>query len=371
MKDNKGLKITTYFFAVIGVIAVLTAIVFGVISLVNNVKLKQSEKKDVEASGENTIDEAILNEVIGEGQDTSSDAVNTDTQGLGEPSQVSDREGAKVLYGDGELTITFLGDSILDNFRDDTGICNIVANSLDATVYNLGIGGCSASEARGDNLNEPPEGTVSTQVSGAMLAEVMAGFHTFNCIFPCQAKIILEENLEEIKKSDIFVVEYGINDFRCGRDPVNMENLGDPTTYEGALRHIVGAIKSFNPEAAIILCEPSYTYYLRDDGSWIGDSDTLDGGLGTLVDYGGKTQYVATTLDTYLYMKDVQGIGYENRLTMLLDDGTHLNERGRRCYAQNLMEFMVRQGLIESYKWDDEDFKVDIDLPIEMRTYKQ
>lgn len=357
--ENKFLKITTYFFAVIGVVCVLGACVFGVMRLVNTVSEKHNSVA-AESESDTSLEEAILNETINTDEnsevsspvDEMADISNSETS----PEEKSIYD---VLNEDGELSITFLGDSILDNFRDETGICNIISNSLDATVYNLGIGGCSATIPRENSLNEPAEGTVSGSVSGVMLAHIMAGDFTLNAIYDCTAKSILAEHFDDIKNSDIFVVEYGINDFRCGRDTANPDDGNDPTTFVGAIRQIVYCLQRINPDAIIILCEPSYTYYYRDNGEYIGDSYTLDNGLGALVDYGGKTEYVSNELGTYLYKLKVQGIDSEQD-NMIMDDGTHLNELGRRVYAENLLAYMKRHEIIKDYEWSGESHEVDI-----------
>lgn len=350
-KTNKGLMAFLVIFAVIGVLSVLGLGVIGVLSLVdkyankaNQVSSETVELENTDANEANAADGNVdaLNEAITEGLESEVPEALAEAK---LPDTTSN--GNMGVVGDGELKMVFLGDSIIDNVRDDTGVCNIVARELNATVYNLGVGGCSASIPREDSLGDTtPKGQVSGSISGAALAEVMAGYYPDNNIMDCTAKKILKENLEEIKSADIYVIEYGLNDFMYGRDNCNYDNLLDPTTYEGGLRHVVGAIRSFNPDALIMLCEPSYAYYNRPNGEWIGDSYSLDNGLGRLVDYAGKTDYVATDMNCAIYKLEFQGVGPQNLDETILD-GVHFTEAGRKLYAESLVATFIRQGILD------------------------
>lgn len=362
-KTNKGLMAFLITFAIIGVISVMGLAFYGLRTVVKNSTgkaLNASVKSDtVEVSLDDIIAEE--NNDIKEGNiDKAEESVDADSIDVLDDLKEDEANGtlkdAKMpinvensVVGHGDLKIVFLGDSIIDNVRDNTGVCSILANELNATVYNLGADECSASIPRDATLGDTPKGKVSKIVSGAAIAEVMAGLYSDNNIMDCTAKTVLKKNLNDIKNADIYIIEYGLYDFMAGRDNCNYDYLEDPTTYEGGLRHIVRSIRSFNPDANIMLCEPSYAYYNRPNGDWIGDTYSLDNGLGTLFDYAGKTDYVATDMECSIFKLEFQGVGPQN-LDDTLIDGVHMTEAGRRLYAESLAATFIRQGILDENK---------------------
>ena len=261
-------------------------------------------------------------------------------EGVAVPNQEATNIEEEVAIDDGKLNIVFLGDSIIDNFRDETGIVGIVGEKLDANVINLGIGGTCASIAQDENWDDA--GWNST--SGAGVAKALAGLVDVESLRDCTAKTLIKKHMDDFPGTDIFVVEYGVNDFMYGRAKDDMENLSNPTTYEGGLRHIVMALQKVAPNAAIILCQPSYVEFFRDNGEYVGNTYTLNNGPGTEYEYGGKTANVANVYGTYLFTLDEEGITLYNAEECLLD-GVHLSQTGRAIYADNLVNFIKNNVL--------------------------
>ncbi len=233
-----------------------------------------------------------------------------------------------------DLQIVFLGDSILDNHRDGTGIAYLVGVACDANVYNLSIGGTSASL----EVGEPQEHSKWTSKSLVGLTLMLAGYVNTDPIEGTRAKEIFET--VDPGNTDYFVVEYGLNDF-FRAVPLSSSNPLDMTTYVGALRVAVSNLQEVAPDATIILCSPHYSRFFHD-GVMVGDGNVLNNGYGTLFDYKGTCEYVANStgsvfMDAYLDL-GINGYTAED----YLEDGVHLTGAGRKLYADYLSNIILK-----------------------------
>ena len=116
------------------------------------------------------------------------------------------------------------------------------------------------------------------------------------------------------------------------------------TTYVAALREMVRILQGYFPSAKIIICQPSYLYFYRDNGEYIGDTYSLNNGPGSEFDYAGKAEVVSNEYGTYLYTLDRQGVNSYNCEELMID-GVHLNESGRSLYAANLIDLIKHNVL--------------------------
>ncbi len=235
------------------------------------------------------------------------------------------------------LQIVFLGDSIFDTYRDGTGIPYLTAVQCDADVYNLAIGGTSASIDKDDqyeaeNWTSQSLVGVVKAICGQIPSDVFAGTRT---------KEILDSEKVDFKDTDYFVIEYGLNDFFKAAPLSNESNEYDYRTYVGALRYAVSNLGSYADDATIILCGPNYAQFFNGD-SFIGDGNTLNTGYGTLFDYKGSCQYVAKEQNAYFFdaYLDLGIDGYTAE--EYLEDGVHLSEAGRHLYADALAEKILK-----------------------------
>lgn len=282
-------------------------------------KLEKQEKEIEVALSDVAIPEAAVNK-----------ATMTDAVEEAKPEKVKNEK----------LTISFFGDSVLDNFRDETGICEIVARDMDATVYNCSVGGICASVYYQDNACT---GEID-QMCGLGVVGAVRGFEDINKVLHGDfvTRGIINEHMEDIRKSDIFVVEYGMNDFLVGRFMSDEDNRNNPVTFEGAIRQIVGYLKAINEDAKIVLCEPNFVeFYRQSDGQYLGNTYNFNNGAGTQRDYCDKIKVLSEPdyLNTYLFPQSLQGIDEYNVNDMLLD-GIHPNEAGRALYAKNLIQYL-------------------------------
>ncbi len=246
------------------------------------------------------------------------------------------------IRDDGSLQIVTLGDSIFDMARDGTGIPYLVAESLDARILNLAIGGTCATIGEGESTGDDRwESTC-----GLGVAKAMAGKVNPDVFFDCAAKNLLKEHKDEFKNTDIFIVEYGINDFLDNRPIGDGAYAGDYYYFVNAMAGIVDTLREVNPNAKIVLCEPHYCDFFGKNGMYLGSSNMFANTYGTLFDYKGKVDYVANYRGTYLFEAYLNsGIDTYTAQEYLLD-GIHMTEAGRRQYAAELSNYIKRNVLM-------------------------
>lgn len=265
------------------------------------------------------------------------EVINIDVE-LKEPEQEQViTEEDQIAPTGSELQIVFLGDSIFDNNRDGTGVPYLTSVQCGADVYNLAIGGTSASAEADEQLED--ENWTSRSLVGVVKA--MMGKIPTDIFEGTRTKEILDSDEVDFSQTDYFVVEYGINDFFRAVPLSNPDNDFDQKTYAGALRYAVSNLRELAPDATIILCAPNYAQFYNGD-RFIGDGNTLNTGYGTLFDYKGICQYVAKEqqtefLDAYLDL-GIDGYTAEE----YLEDGVHLTAAGRQLYADALAEMILR-----------------------------
>lgn len=235
-----------------------------------------------------------------------------------------------------ELQLVFLGDSIFDNSRDGTGVPYLTAVECNADVYNLAIGGTSATLEYGEELDS--EHWTSRSLQGVVKA--MQGKISTDIFEGTRTKEILDNPNIDFSQTDYFIVEYGINDF-FRAVPLNDSDDGlNRYTYAGALRCALGDLRKLAPDATIIVCSPHYAQFYN--GDWmIGDGNTLNTGYGTLFDYKGTCEYV-TKEDQSIFFNAYQDLGINGYTAdEYLEDGVHLTEAGRQLYADALAEIIL------------------------------
>ena len=237
----------------------------------------------------------------------------------------------------GALQIVFLGDSIFDNNRDGTGVPFLTAVQCGADVYNLAIGGTSATIENGEE-SENEEWTSRSLIG---MVKAMKGDIPTDVFAGTRAKEILDNPDVDFSQTDYFIVEYGINDFFRAVPLDNPEHFYDHHTYAGALRYAVTNLSEIAHDATIILCGPHYCQFFSGN-QFIGDGNVLNSGYGTLFDYKGICQYVAKEQQVEFYdaYMDLGIDGYSAE--EYLEDGVHLTAAGRQLYADALAKKILQ-----------------------------
>ena len=106
-----------------------------------------------------------------------------------------------------DMQIVFMGDSILDNEREDHGVASLISDGCNARVYNMSIGGTTAAVMPGEQLGFDQWESRSLlglvhAIRGEIKPDIFEGYRAGEILKEC-----------DFSKTDYFVIEYGINDF--------------------------------------------------------------------------------------------------------------------------------------------------------------
>lgn len=243
------------------------------------------------------------------------------------------KEDEKMMDEEDHLQLVFLGDSIFDMARDGTGVPYLTAEALDASCYNLAIGGTCAALHKDESADY--EKWDSSSVLG--VAKAVAGLVSPDAFSRYHAKDVFDTC--DFSKTDYFIVECGTNDF-LSQYPIDLNQGGTYKwyTYYWAVYAIVGDLLNAYPDAKVIFCTPHYEQFYFKDKGIAGDVNILDLGRGPLINYIAAGHNAAQMAGAYaINCYDELPINGYTADDYLLD-GIHLTEEGRRVYAEMLVK---------------------------------
>lgn len=280
----------------------------------------------VEQNASSEPEKTLVNE--DDSADSDSVAYNSVSENSGRVSEEDDRK-----Y---DMQIVFLGDSILDNNRDGSGVPFLIGEACNARIYNMAIGGTTAAVLPGENYgheNWESQGLLGVvhAIRGDIAPDIFKGTRAGEILQEC-----------DFSKTDYFIIEYGVNDFLSRQIPQSryLEN-GDVLgvnalqTYAGALDSAVAMLLESFPDARIMLIAPHYCQ-IFEGKKFVGDAYSLNFGYGTLVEFTRITEYVAEQYreDNVIFYNAIEQSGIDAYTAdEYLEDGVHLSEAGRRVYA--------------------------------------
>ena len=243
------------------------------------------------------------------------------------------KEDEKMMGEEDHLQLVFLGDSIFDMARDGTGVPYLTADALDASCYNLAIGGTCAALHKDESADYEKWDSssvlgVAKAVSGLVSPDAFSKYHARDVFDSC-----------DFSKTDYFIVECGTNDF-LSQYPIDLNQGGTYQwyTYYWAVYAIVGDLLNAYPDAKVIFCTPHYEQFYFKDKGIAGDVNILDLGRGPLINYIAAGHNAAQMAGAYaINCYDELPINGYTADDYLLD-GIHLTEEGRRVYAEMLVK---------------------------------
>ncbi len=238
--------------------------------------------------------------------------------------------------------IVCLGDSIIGNERGDTSITGVLEELLGEPVYNGAFGGSTMS----CRVKEDRAAVTTDTLSMARLSEAIAqqDFYVQNAgVTRCAVMEYFPEAVYgfqdiDFDKTEILIIEHGVNDYQTGVPLDNPDNLRDVYTFGGALRYSLENLKAAYPKLRIILVTPTYCWYLAKESN----CQEIDNGGGILEDYVNleleiAAQYGVEVLDNY-HESGIGASGNFEEWKVYTQDGLHLNETGRRLVAERIAE---------------------------------
>lgn len=249
-----------------------------------------------------------------------------------QPVETVEVEETKEDEEDKYYDIVFIGDSQFDNARG-TGsdipayTCSLLGKKV--KFYNLAIGGTAASLGR--EMSTDLETFQDSSFIGICYALAGKIKTEFLDQYPAGAE------LKKVKPGnvDLYVIEYGANDYINGKDLYNSAAGLDPHTYSGALSAGIGELKAISPNAQFILCGPSYCQWYNGSGAFIGDAFSVSKGIGPLTEYSNTASNLANSMGI-TFFDSMYASQFDLKIETAEDylaDGLHYNEKGRQIYA--------------------------------------
>ncbi len=218
------------------------------------------------------------------------------------------------------VSVVFLGDSIIGNYSGSLSIPGVVSGLSNASVYNCGVGGASASLRDKEVLSFPDY--VDMLINNKMTFENSA----------------MEQSISDFNKNKYeklcFIINYGLNDYFDGQK-VSSSDPYDIKTYSGALRVGISKLKENYPEAEIILMTPSFCVYFDSGAEKMGEKG------GILTDYVDTVVSLSEEMSVHYINSYLDlGVNFDN-FKEYLDDGCHFNEKGRFMMGKLMVQKLV------------------------------
>lgn len=216
-----------------------------------------------------------------------------------------------------DITLVFFGDSIFGNYSGGMSIPGIINGLTGAAIYNLGLGGSTASR---------------TDRSPLSLPEAVNAFFTGNpSVFPEDHQAYSEltrycSSAADDDRDRCYIINVGLNDYFDGC-PVRSEDPWDSATYTGAIRTTVSLIREHSPESRIILCTPNYSPVVTS----IADAGGLKEYADAVLSLAGELN--VDVVDNF-YDLGINAANYEQ----YLGDAVHPNESCRFRIAQDIIK---------------------------------
>ena len=265
---------------------------------------------------------------------------------------------ASTLYGKtGEslFQVVIFGDSQFGNFKGTDGMAYLLSQKLHANVYNLAMGGKTASV----DPEEQGNTDVNTweETCGVSMVKAVCGLADADIVFngwDYQKNVF---NSCDFSKTDVFVIAFGVNDYLTEREMYNETTPNNYFSYFGALETMITDLRAYYPDAQIVVCTPCYAQFWESGtGAFLGDSNIVSNFYGTLYNYTETASHIVgehqnvSVVNTYL---DADIDIYSAPDDLL--DGIHLTASGREKYVNLLSRVTLRAFGIEVGEGVDPD----------------
>nr|DAM23791.1 MAG TPA: hypothetical protein [Caudoviricetes sp.] len=241
----------------------------------------------------------------------------------------------------GKKMVVF-ADSIFGNFRDETGICSIIAKTTGMEVINCGLGGTRMS-GRNDSNSQAiywdkfSASRIVDYIKDNDYSPMEEALPNMSSALPYFQEVI--NILKGIDWYSISIVGFalGTNDATGFNKIKNPDNLSDIYSYYGAYCHAIETLLETYPHLRIILFTPMYRFW-HDNGVFLYDSDTheLDGQtLPQFVDCVKEVgkKYHLPVVDEYY---ELDANKFTRSMYFNATDGTHPHEGGRKRRGERI-----------------------------------
>ncbi len=242
-------------------------------------------------------------------------------------------------------TILNFGDSIFGNYSAPNDISSRLAYLTNATVYNVAFGGCRMSVHQQEQYNAFSMCTLAEAIAQKdwTVQNTMMARQDWkpNATYAGNLAALQAVDFNEV---DMITISYGTNDFTANCAIASSDPY-DTATFAGALRYSIETILSAYPDIEVVLCTPTYRFWMDKDNNYafLDDSTTREIGGRKLTDFVQATKEVAAEYDLYCIDNyNGSGICYENRTACFpQNDGTHPNQTGIKMIADHMAKVLL------------------------------
>lgn len=233
--------------------------------------------------------------------------------------------------------IVALGDSIIGKERDGSCIQARVEEYTGLSMLSGAFGGNLASRGEdADRFSQHEESlnlyavaeAVCHRDFGVQKADLAAS-QTKAWYFEDALKGLEGANLS---RTDILLLEFGVNDYMAGKATDNPEDPFDIDTYGGALRYSIELFEEAYPNLEIVLVTPAFCHVVDH-----GFCTEADFGGGTLEEYVEQEKEIAEQYGLRVIDAFHEFGMDETNVMDLTEDGMHLSYEGRMAYARFLV----------------------------------
>lgn len=217
--------------------------------------------------------------------------------------------------------IVFLGDSIVAN-NGVLSMANLINSYTGASVFNCAQGGIAAYEREPGGICFPD------------MAEKFTNGQTEGVGDNFKQGVTQYLAAEHSEKKLCFIINYGLNDYFEGCIMENKEDPYDITTYAGAMRTGIAALREKYPDALYIIMGPGNVEDFEHGMEPHGEEQLK------LPDYYDKAVSLSEELDTAYIDLYHEFPNEEYELGEVLADGIHYNEVGRYAVGVKIIDFL-------------------------------
>jgi len=237
----------------------------------------------------------------------------------------------------GRIIVNF-GDSIFGNTQDETSVSAAIMDQTQATVYNLGFGGCRMG-THGPEWDAFCMYALADAIVAQDFAKQDQALVIGDGIIPAYfARTVSIMKTVDFQSVDMVTIAYGTNDYTAGVSLDNELDVFDVNTFMGALRYSLRRLMAAFPHLKILVLTPTYRFWTGEAGEFLEDSDTkMFNGL-PLTAFVTAVKTVCCEFKTpYLDNYHDLGINRYNRARYFREnDGTHLNAAGNRKLGEKI-----------------------------------
>ena len=243
------------------------------------------------------------------------------------------------------VEMVLMGDSLHALGRGGDAVADRLAEELQVRILNAALGGTSMARL---DCEKWMDHTMDNMSMVSLSKAILTGDYSVQkqAGIKASATEYFDEVIFELEKVDfgkvhILLLGYGMNDYHSGipiEPQKTIGNIGTEYSFAGALRTVLGDLKSEYPTLRIILMSPTFSWYLSTGRM----CDEQDWGGGLLEQYVLSEQEIAAEygvefIDLYHGLYEHNTFEDWEKYTV---DGVHPNETGKALMTDVIRSYL-------------------------------